>query len=67
MVENGNVFEGDFKSCFYTINHEFILNKIKGFPLHNLVDKFLKAGYVDNNIFIIQIKELLKEVYFHHY
>ncbi|GAA5818217.1 MAG: group II intron reverse transcriptase/maturase [Methanobrevibacter sp. CfCl-M3] len=45
------VFEGDFKSCFDTISHEFILNKIKSFPLHNLIDKFLKAGYVDNNIF----------------
>ena len=28
------VFEGDFKSCFDTLNHDFILNKIKGFPLH---------------------------------
>jgi RNA-directed DNA polymerase len=45
------VFEGDFKSCFDTLDHDFILGKIKGFPLHNLVAKFLKAGYVDNNIF----------------
>ena len=44
------VFEGDFKSCFDTLDHDFILSKIKGFPLHNLVDKFLKAGYVDNNL-----------------
>ena len=45
------VFEGDFKSCFDTLSHDFILNKIKGFPLQNLVDKFLKAGYVNNNLF----------------
>ena len=45
------VFEGDFKSCFDTLNHEFILEQIKGFPLYNLVKRFLKAGYVDNNVF----------------
>ena len=45
------VFEGDFKSCFDTLNHNFILEQIKGFPLEKLVEKFLKAGYVDNNQF----------------
>ena len=45
------VFEGDFKSCFDTLNHNFILKQIKGFPLYNLVEKFLKAGYVDDNLF----------------
>jgi len=45
------VFEGDFKSCFDTLSHDFILNEIKTFPAKKLIDKFLKAGYVDNNIF----------------
>ena len=45
------VFEGDFKSCFDTLDHDFILKEIKGFPLEKLVEKFLKAGYVDENVF----------------
>ena len=53
-VKNGNwcwVFEGDFKSCFDTLDHNFILKQIDGFPYVNVVEKFLKAGYVDNNVF----------------
>jgi len=52
-IMHGNwswIFEGDFKSCFDTLDHNFILKEIKGFPLYNLVEKFLKAGYVDNNV-----------------
>ena len=45
------VYEGDFKSCFDTISHDFILKQIKGFPFYNVVKRFLEAGYVDNNIF----------------
>jgi RNA-directed DNA polymerase len=45
------VFEGDFKSCFDTLNHDFILKQIKHFPLCYLVEKFLKAGYVDKDVF----------------
>ena len=44
------IFEGDFKSCFDTLDHNFILKSIKGFPLYKLIEKFLKAGYVDNNV-----------------
>lgn len=53
-VKNGNwcwVFEGDFKSCFDTLDHNFILKQIDGFPYVNVVEKFLKAGFVDNNVF----------------
>ena len=53
-VKNGNwcwVFEGDFKSCFDTLDHDFILKQLDGFPYRNVVEKFLKAGYVDNNVF----------------
>ena len=45
------VFEGDFKSCFDTLNHNFIPQQIKIFPLNNLIEKFLKAGYIDNDVF----------------
>ena len=45
------VFEGDFKACFDTLDHEFILKQIKGFPLYNLVERFLNAGYVDDKVF----------------
>ena len=45
------VFEGDFKSCFDTLSHDFILKQIKGFPHYNLVKRFLEAGYVDNGVF----------------
>ena len=42
------VFEGDFKACFDTLSHEFIIEQIKEFPYVGLVEKFLKAGYVEN-------------------
>ena len=45
------VFEGDFQSCFDNLSHDFILRQLKGFPLIKLVERFLKAGYVDNNVF----------------
>ena len=45
------VFEGDFKSCFDNLDHDFILKQIKNFPASNVVERFLKAGYVDNNVF----------------
>lgn len=45
------VFEGDFKSCFDTLLHSFILKQINTFPLYSLVEKFLKAGFVDDNVF----------------
>ena len=53
-VRRGNwvyVFEGDFKSCFDTLNHDFILKQLNGFPYCNVVDKFLKAGYMEDNVF----------------
>ena len=45
------VFEGDFKSCFDTLSHNFILKQLKGFPYINLVKRFLEAGYVDNGVY----------------
>lgn len=45
------VYEGDFKDCFNNLSHDFILKQLKGFPLKGLVERFLKAGYVDNQVF----------------
>lgn len=45
------VFEGDFKSCFDTLSHQHILNKLGNFPLKKLIKKWLEAGYLENNIF----------------
>ena len=45
------VFEGDFKSCFDTLSHQHILDKLGNFPLKKLIRKWLEAGYLENNIF----------------
>ena len=45
------IFEGDFKSCFDNLNHQHILDKIDGFPLKNLIKRWLEAGYIENNLF----------------
>ena len=53
-IRNDNwcwVFEGDFRACFDNLSHDFILKQLKGFPLIKLIERFLKAGYVDNNVF----------------
>lgn len=45
------IFEGDFAGCFDNLNHDYITEQIKGFPCKNLIARWLKAGYVDNNVF----------------
>jgi len=45
------IFEGDFKGCFDNLSHEHILAKIGKFPEESLIEKWLKAGYVDNETF----------------
>ncbi|MEH7085526.1 group II intron reverse transcriptase/maturase [Neobacillus drentensis] len=47
------VFEGDFKGCFDNLNHDFILEQLEQFPNKNTIGKWLKAGYIDNNVFHI--------------
>ena len=32
-----HVFEGDFKACFDTLSHDFILKQLKGFPYLNVI------------------------------
>ena len=45
------VLEGDFRGCFDNLNHEHILTKIGKFPNKQLIERWLKAGYVDNETF----------------
>jgi len=45
------IFEGDFKGCFDNLNHQYIMECLKGFPAKETIYKWLKAGYVDNNTF----------------
>lgn len=45
------IFEGDFKGCFDNLSHEHILAKTNKFPENRLIEKWLKAGYVDSGTF----------------
>lgn len=45
------IFEGDFRGCFDNLNHDYIMEQIKDFPAKDTVRKWLKAGFVDNEVF----------------
>lgn len=45
------IFEGDFKGCFDNLRHDYIMEQIKDFPEKAVTERWLKAGYVDNNVF----------------
>lgn len=45
------IFEGDFKGCFDNLRHDYIMEQIKDFPGKAVTERWLKAGYVDNNVF----------------
>jgi RNA-directed DNA polymerase len=45
------IFEGDFKGCFDNLKHDYILKKMVKFPARKLVEKWLKAGFIDNHVF----------------
>jgi RNA-directed DNA polymerase len=45
------IFEGDFKGCFDNLRQDYIMEKIKDFPGKVLIERWLKSGYVDNNVF----------------
>ena len=47
------IFEGDFKSCFDTLNHDWILKELGNFPAKSIIQKWLKAGYLYNDMFTI--------------
>lgn len=45
------IFEGDFKGCFDNLNHKYIMDCLIGFPASDAIQKWLKAGFVDNDSF----------------
>lgn len=45
------IFEGDFKGCFDNLNHEYIMKCLIEFPAKESIEKWLKAGFIDNNSF----------------
>lgn len=45
------IFEGDFKGCFDNLNHQYIMDCLIGFPAKDAIQKWLKAGFVDNDSF----------------
>ena len=45
------IFEGDFKGCFDNLNHQYIMDCLIGFPAKDAIQKWLKAGFIDNDSF----------------
>ena len=45
------VVEGDIKGCFDNINHEVLLDKLVHYPGSTLVQKWLKAGFIQDGRF----------------
>ncbi|MGG0454247.1 group II intron reverse transcriptase/maturase [Priestia megaterium] len=45
------IFEGDFRGCFDNLDHQYILKQIEDFPAKDIIQKWLKAGFIDNNVF----------------
>ena len=45
------IFEGDFKGCFDNLSHDYIMTQIKDFPSNKVVNKWLKTGYIDKEVF----------------
>lgn len=46
------IFEGDFKGCFDNLDHNHILEKIQGFPAIKIIEKWMKAGYIEEDAFV---------------
>jgi RNA-directed DNA polymerase len=45
------VIDADIKGCFDNINHDKLMVSIGNFPARRLIGLWLKAGYVDKNVF----------------
>ncbi len=43
--------DADIKGCFDNINHNQLMTTIGNFPGRKLIWQWLKAGYIDNNVF----------------
>ena len=50
-VQRSNPLFLSDKGCFDNLSHDFILKQLRGFPLKGVVERILKAGYLDNNVF----------------
>ena len=48
------VLDADISGCFDNIDHKHLLSTIGNFPGKKLIEKWLKAGYVDNKVFHAQ-------------
>lgn len=48
------VVDADIKGCFDNIDHDKLLEVIGNFPYRHLIKKWLKAGYIDDNVFHTQ-------------
>lgn len=48
------VVDADIKGCFDNINHQHLLSTIGKFPGRRLIKEWLRAGYIDNNVFYCQ-------------
>ena len=48
------VLDADIKGCFDNIDHKHILNTVGKFPGRRLIKEWLRAGYIDNNVFHTQ-------------
>ena len=47
------IFEGDFEACFDNLDHNYIINELKDFPLVKLVRDWLEAGYIHSDKFYV--------------
>jgi RNA-directed DNA polymerase len=45
------IFEGDFKSCFDRLSHDWIQKQTFRFPGNVLIKRWLKMGHVDQHVF----------------
>lgn len=50
------IFEGTFKGCFDRLSHDYILEQLGNFPAKELIAKWLKAGFIDNNAFNVTME-----------
>lgn len=45
------ILEGDFKSCFDTLSHDWIIKQLGNFPAKTIIRSWLKAGYMEDAVF----------------
>ena len=54
-LKNGSayqwVLDADIKGAFDNISHEFVMERIKGFPKREKIEEWLKAGYMESLTF----------------